>query len=124
MPAEVSAAFNGLAPAQDKRVEPDRVRQYDSFDYRRQPSAPQPAASVSAEQLAFWRRELNRADLSPEMRWFYEQKMVSAKEIAYSSPADARSAWQAMLAGPLHAELRQYYADNLRSLDVRTGAKA
>lgn len=127
VPAEVMAAFNGLAPAQEPRAAVDRVRQFDSFDYRRQPSASaaQPASpSVSAEQVAAWRRELSRADLSPEMRWFYEQKMVSAKEIAYRNAADARAAWQAMLASPLHAELRQYFSDNLRSLDARTGAKA
>lgn len=127
VPDEVTAAFNGLAPSQQPRAEVDRVRQFDSFDYRRQPSAsaaPPAGPSVSAEQVAAWRRELNRADLSPEMRWFYEQKMVSAKEVAYRNAADARAAWQAMLASPLHAELRQYFADNLRNLDARTGAKA
>lgn len=126
IPEEVTAAFNGLAPAQEKRAEPDRTRQFDSFDYRRQPSAGAAPAAASAppEQLAFWKRELNRADLSPEMRWFYEQKMVGAKQVAYSTPTDARAAWQAMLAGPLHDQLRQYYSENLRSLDARTGAKA
>jgi len=124
IPAEVSAAFNGLAPASPPRAEVDRARQFDSFDYRRPaPTAPAPA-TASAELVASWRRELSRADLSPEMRWFYEQKMVSAKQIAYGSPADARAVWKAMLAGPLHAELRQYYSENLRSLDARTGAKA
>ncbi len=124
MPAEVAAAFNGMAPAQAPRAEVDRTRQFDSFDYRRPSNAAPAAPSVSVEQLASWRRELNRADISPEMRWFYEQKMVSAKQIAYSNPADARAAWQAMLAGPLHAELRQYFSENLRSLDARTVAKS
>lgn len=110
IPKEVQRA-GGSAAEGERSTRNDRYRQFDNRP--RAADAPQEAAPTAA-QLAQWWAELDRPDLSPEMRWFYEQKLESANLAAYRDLDHAERMWAATLRQPaLNPALRDYFAANL-----------
>lgn len=102
----------------DDRV-PSRTRRYLSFDYRPRGSSPSTApGAASSEDLSRWKTELQRADLSPEMRWLYEQKLLANQTPGYASEQAARVSWQKARTQARNPELRAYFADNLKTLET------
>jgi hypothetical protein len=114
IPAEVLNAASGVTVLES----PSRLDRYRAFDNRpRSASQPaQPDAPTSA-QLSHWRAQLGRDDLSPEMRWFYEQKIETSGEPIYTDLNEAERRWLAVLGkNQLNPELRAYFAANLEQL--------
>jgi len=121
-PREVAEAFAGSpSPAAQPAPTSSRVRRYEASDYRN--AAPTPTPAESAE-VAFYRRELNRADIQPDLRWFYETQLASFGLRPYLRAEDARVVWTEMLKNPLHADLRAYFTEQLRSLNGGGSLKA
>lgn len=119
IPEEVSRAFSGTSSARNQdstppqvapMPAPNRVQAYNAADYRR------PKASADNGEMAFYRRQLNGTSISPELRWWYEQRMEASGMPIYQTDDDARAVYTAMLAGPLHPDLRKYYQGKLDSL--------
>lgn len=99
-----------------------RTRRFLAFDYRSRAErdlaeTESASASASVEDLARWKRELQRADLSPEMRWLYEQKLLANQAPGYGSAQAARASWQAALTQTQSPPLRAYFAENLKTLE-------
>ena len=68
-------------------------------------------------EITRWQAELARLDLSPEMRWLYEQKLLGSQRPGYRSPQAARDAWTAALGQARNPGLRGYFAENLKTLE-------
>ena len=106
IPPSVLAAFEGTvlhtAPTRN------RIRDYDGFD------APQRNVENSP---VFLRAQLDRADLSAEMRMYYEQRMQFLGLPMYRSDDEARIVWASMADVPMNNEVRAYFAENLRNLN-------
>lgn len=119
MPADVRGSDGGIG----EPSRPTRSERYRSFDYRPR-SRVEPPSEPTPAQLAHWRDQLARDDLSPEMRWFYEQKLESAGQPIYTDVDQAERRWSAVLGrNELTPELRQYFAANLSDLQrLRTQA--
>lgn len=114
-PAEVVQAFGGaVQPRAEQSEQPSRIRQYAAADYQTRQNPAQLA------DIAFYRAQLFRVNLSPEERWFAEQQLVGRGEVPYQSPADARAVWEAALRSPMHGDLRRYFASNLAELDGKS----
>lgn len=118
-PSDLVSEFNPAAsrsapaapPPSSAAVTPSRVRQFETADYPTQ---------NGSQEIAFYKRQLFRSDLLPEQRWFAEEQLRQRGVIdPYPSESDARAVWQSVLAGPLHPELRRYYAVNLGKLGER-----
>lgn len=107
IPADVQRAFSPEANAPRAARPVSRAQQFAGFDRYPRESDP---------EVAYWRRQLERADLPAQMRWFYEQKLLAQKEPMYLSTTEAERVWSDALRNPLQDELRAYFADNLRGL--------
>ena len=106
IPPSVLAAFEGTAlHAGPKR---NRIRDYDGFD------APQRNLENSQ---AYVRSQLDRDDLSAEMRMYYEQRMQFLGVPMYRSEDEARIVWSSMADLPMSDEVRSYFAANLNDLN-------
>lgn len=109
-----------LAFIQQPSERAGRTRRYLGFDYRsraaQESAVPEPG-SASAEDLTRWQRELQRTDLTPEMRWLYEQKLLANQAPGYTSEQAARTLWQAALTQTQSPPLRAYFAENLKTLE-------
>lgn len=107
IPQEVERAFSGDASEPRATRTMSRAQQFAGFDRYPRESDP---------EVAYWRRQLERADLPAQMRWFYEQKLLAQREPMYLSTTEAERVWSDALRNPLQDELRAYFADNLRGL--------
>lgn len=105
VPPAVLAAFDGTALHAIPRR--NRIRDYDGFDAPRRTLENSPA---------FVRAQLDRADLSAEMRMYYEQRMQFLGIPMYRSEDEARIVWSSMADLPMNDEVRAYFAENLRNL--------
>lgn len=106
IPPSVLAAFEGTAlHVGPKR---NRIRDYDGFD------APQRNLDNSP---AYVRSQLDRDDLSAEMRMYYEQRMQFLGVPMYRSEDEARIVWSSMADLPMSDEVRAYFATNLNDLN-------
>lgn len=114
IPAEVLNAAGGVTVSDS----PSRLERYRDFDNRpRTASQPAQPEAPSPAQLSHWRAQLGRDDLSPEMRWFYEQKIETSGEPIYTDFDDAERRWVSVLGkNQLNPELRAYFAANLEQL--------
>lgn len=83
---------------------------------RRPPDFGYGRAPARTEDIAFYRAQLKRHELTPDMRWFYEERLRELKEDPYPSAADAVVVWRAVLQGPLHPTLRRHFEANLARL--------
>lgn len=105
-PAELTAPI--VQPVAYALPVVDRIRDYDRFGYR--------SEAPPTQEVAFFRAQLKRTEIAPDLRWFYEEKLRAVGQFPYETAADALAVWRAMLAGPLHPDLRRYYTENLDSL--------
>ena len=106
IPPSVLAAFEGTALHAGPRR--NRIRDYDGFD------APQRNLENSQ---AYVRSQLDRDDLSAEMRMYYEQRMQFLGVPMYRSEDEARIVWSSMADLPMSDEVRTYFAANLNDLN-------
>lgn len=106
IPPSVLAAFDGTAlHAAPTR---NRIRDYDGFD------APQRNLENSP---AFLRAQLDRADLSPEMRMYYEQRLQFLGLPMYRSDDEARIVWSSVVKTPMNDDVRAYFSANLENIN-------
>ena len=105
IPPAVLAAFDATALHAAPRR--NRIRDYDGFD--RPPRSGENSPS-------FLRAQLDRPDLSPELRMYYEQRMQFLGIPMYRSDDEARVVWTALMDSPMNDDVRAYYAENLRNL--------
>lgn len=124
-------------PPSEPVVKPTRARSFDAplFRYQNADLQEEPELKDSspanpknlgrpftppAEEITFWRQQLERPALSPKHRQYYEGKLISAGNAPYRRPQDARLVWEKMLTQPLDAELREYYTEQLRALPAQS----
>jgi hypothetical protein len=105
IPNEVADAF-GEAPKTAQRSY-DRIRDYNRFDF---------PSRDKENSVGFLCRQLDDPKLSPELRMYYEQQIEFQGLQKYRSDDEARRIWAAMLESPMQDEVRDYYAENLKSL--------
>lgn len=105
IPPSVLAAFD--ATALHTAPTRSRIRDYDGFD------GPQRNVENSP---AYLRGQLDNPQLSPELRMYYEQRMQFLGLPMYRSDDEASIIWSALLKSPMNADVRAYFADNLRNV--------
>ncbi len=115
LPAEFKTVPSAEAEPERRRSRAERYRDFDMRP-RIAPGEPDPN-SPDPPQLRHWREQLARDDLSPEMRWFYEQKLDALGAPLYPESGEAQKKWAAVLGrNQLNPELRSYFAANLENL--------
>jgi hypothetical protein len=114
LPADVQQA-GSVAASPVRATRSDRFGQFDNRPRNATGSAGSEASALP--QVSHWRAQLTRDDLSPEMRWFYEQKLQNSGQPLYGDFNEAQRRWTAVLTkNELNPELRQYFQTNLAEL--------
>lgn len=106
IPPSVLAAFE--ATALHAAPTRNRIRDYDGFD------APQRNLENSP---TFLRTQLDQADLSPEMRMYYEQRLQFLGLPMYRSDDEARIVWSSVVKSPMNDDVRAYFSANLENIN-------